>query len=251
MIDPAEKIVKVHVIETSLQTVQDKSLVIPESKGKYDIEKIVELMHPQVPFVDKSILAVLIRTFNEKVIELASNGYHIDTGLVHLKPVITGTVPSGRTTLKDNKFKVVAIPCKSLRDAAAKTKLRVSRKNYRNRYITDATNPFDTHAPVTENGYVELTGCNLKIMGDFPDCGVWLENTVTKKRFQIDRFSKSYNKPKSLMFKLPDDLCAGSYNITVVTCFCGTKRLLSTPTTLPNSVRLEVLSSAVSNLAHR
>lgn len=82
---PSVKIVKVHVIETSLQTVEGKSLVIPESKDKYDIEKIVELMKHQVPFVDKSILAILIRTFNKKVIELASEGFHIDTELVYLK----------------------------------------------------------------------------------------------------------------------------------------------------------------------
>jgi len=250
MLYPSEKIVKVHVIETTLKTVQDKSLVIPESKGKYDIEKIVELMKPQVPFVDKSILAILIRTFNKKVIELASEGYHINTELVYLKPVITGTVPAGRTTLKGNKLKVVATPCKALRDAAAKTKLRVSRKSYHNRYISDVGNPFDSKEPVTEKGYVELTGCNLKIMGDFPNCGVWLENNETKKRFQVNHISKSYNKPKSLMFKLPDELPAGIYFITVVTCYCGTKRLLSTPTTLPNSIRLQVLPSPMSNIAH-
>jgi hypothetical protein len=49
-------------------------LVIPQSKGKYDIMKIVELMKPRIPFVDVAIIVVLIRTFNEMVIELASGG---------------------------------------------------------------------------------------------------------------------------------------------------------------------------------
>ena len=133
MLKSSEKIVKVHLVQTSLQTVRNKSLVIPQPKGKYDIRKIVELIKPRVPFVDAAIIVILIRIFNEMVIELASEGYHIDTGLVHIRPVITGTVPVGRTILKANKLKIVTIPGKVLRNCVAKTKLRVSRKEYRNR----------------------------------------------------------------------------------------------------------------------
>ncbi|MDD4428379.1 MAG: hypothetical protein PHG64_08320 [Paludibacter sp.] len=119
-----EKIVNVHIIDTTIKIVQDKSLVMPESKGKYDIEKIVELLKPKVPFVDPAILAILIRTFNEKVIELASEG-------------------------------------------------------------------------------------------------------------------------------LPDELPAGNYEITVVTCYCGTKRLLTKPTNASGQCHLYVLPSPKSNIAQQ
>jgi len=154
MYSPTEKIVNVHIIDTTLETVQDKSLVMPESKGKYDLEKIVELLKPKVPFVDPAILVILIRTFNEKVIDLASQGYHIDTGLVHIRPYVTGTVPSDRTTLKGNKLKIVTIPCKALRNSVSKTKLRVSRKYYRNRYITEARSANDYNELVMERDYL-------------------------------------------------------------------------------------------------
>jgi len=249
MYSPTEKIVNVHIIDTTLKTVQDKSLVMPESKGKYDLEKIVELLKPKVPFVDPAILVILIRTFNEKVIDLASQGYHIDTGLVHIRPYVTGTVPSDRTTLKGNKLKIVTIPCKALRNSVSKTKLRVSRKYYRNRYITEARSANDYNELVMERDYVKLKGRNLKIMGDFPECGVWLANTQTRQKYQVSRIPKSFNNPKSLIFQLPDELPAGNYEITVVTCYCGTKRLLTKPTTLPGSVRLDVLRSSKSNLA--
>ncbi len=255
----SEKIVKVNLIKTSLQTVQNKSLVIPESKGKYDIEKIVELMKPQVPFVDKSILAILIRTFNQKVIELASEGYHIDTELVHIRPVITGTVAYGKTTLKGNKLKVVSIPGKALRNSVSKTKLRVSRKFYENRCIWDAINPVNQKEPFTEKGMVKVFGRNLKVMGNFPECGVWLEGKDTGLKFQISGNRIFHNKPKTLMFHLPDELPAGTYYISVVTCYCGTKRLLTKPITLPNKERLEIYpldttftcdSSILSNVGH-
>lgn len=79
----SEKIVKVHLVrtllhtllQTLLQTVKNKSLVIPQSKGKYELMKIVELMKPRIPFVDVAIIVILIPTFNEMVIELASGGY--------------------------------------------------------------------------------------------------------------------------------------------------------------------------------
>lgn len=251
MLKSSEKIVKVQLVQTSLQTVQNKSLVIPQSKGKYDIKKIVELMKPRVPFVDVAIIIILIRTFNEMVIELASEGYHIDTGLVHIRPVITGTVPADRTKLKANKLKIVTLPGKALRNCVAKTKLRVSRKEYLNRYLTDVRSAADHKDVVMEKEYVELKGCNLKIMGDFPQCGVWLTNTATRMKYQVSHVGKTFNKPKSLIFKLPDEVSAGNYEVTVVTCYCGTKRLLSTPTTLPGSVRLEVLPSAKSNTAQQ
>lgn len=251
MYSQTKKIVNVHIIDTPLKTVQDKSLVMPESKGKYDLEMIVELLKPQVPFMDSSILAILIRAFNEKVIDLASQGYHIDTGLVHIRPVVTGTVPSDRTTLKGNKLKVVTIPCKALRNCVSKTKLRVSRKNYRNRYITGVHSANDYNELVMERDYVELTGRNLKIMGDFPECGVWFANTQTRQKYLVSRISKGFNNPKSLLFQLPDELPAGNYEITVVTCYCGTKRLLTKPTTLPGSVRLDVLPSPKSNIAQQ
>ena len=247
----SEKIVKVQLVQTSLQTVKNKSLVIPQSKGKYDIMKIVELMKPRVPFVDVAIIVILIRTFNEMVIELASEGYHIDTELVHIRPVITGTVPAERTTLKANKLKIVTLPGKALRNCVAKTKLRVSRKDYSNRYLTDIRNAIDHKEPVVEKEYVELKGCNLKIMGDFSECGVWLTDTETRTKYQVSHIGKTFNMPKSLVFKLPDELPAGNYQVTVVTCYCGTRRLLSKPTTLPGSVRLEVLPSSKSNIAQQ
>lgn len=249
MLKSSEKIVKVHLVQTPLPTVKNKSLVIPQSKGKYDIMKIVELMKPRVPFMDVAIIIILIRTFNEMVIELASEGYHIDTELVHIRPVITGTVPAERTTLKANKLKIVTLPGKALRNCVAKTKLRVSRQEYRNRYLTDIRNAINHKEPVVEKEYVELKGCNLKIMGDFPECGVWLTDTENRKKYQVSHIGKTFNKPKSLVFKLPDELPAGNYQVTVVTCYCGTRRLLSKPTTLPGCVRLEVLPSSKSNIA--
>ncbi len=251
MYSPTEKIVNVQIIDTTLKTVQNKSLVMPESKGKYDLEKIIELLKPKVPFVDPAIFAILIQTYHEKVIDLASQGYHIDTGLVHIHPVVTGTVPSDRTTLKGNKLKIVTIPGKALRNCVSKTKLRVSRKYYRNRYITEAYSANGYNELVMERDYIELTGRNLKIMGDFPECGVWFANTQTRQKYQVSRIPKSFNNPKSLLFQLPDELPAGNYEITVVTCYCGTKRLLTKPTTLPGSVRLDVLPSPKSNIAQQ
>lgn len=235
-----EKIVKVFLIDTPLKTVQNNYLVIPETKERYDLEKVINRMKSKVPFMDKAFMAIVIRTFNEQVIELTSEGYHVNTELVHFRPVITGTVPSSRTTLKDCQLKIVANPCKALRTAAAKTKLRVSRRNYQNRCIHYAINPVDHKEPFIEKGIVLLHGRNLKVMGNFPECGVWLECKETRVKYQVTNNRIYQNKPKTLMFQLPDELTAGSYYVSVVTCYCGTKRLLSKPTTLPNRELIEV-----------
>jgi len=96
-----------------------------------------------------------------------------------------------------------------------------------------------------------LKGCNLKIMGDFPECGVWLTDAATGTKYHVSHIGKTFNMPKSLVFKLPDELPAGNYQVTVVTCYCGTKRLLSTPTTLPGSVRLSVFPSTESSIVQQ
>ncbi len=243
MYSTSEKTVKVNIISTSLNTLKGKSLVMPESKGKYDLEKVIDGLKHQVPFVDKGLYAILIRAFNEKVIDLASQGYQVDTELVRIRPVVTGTVPRERTTLKNNKLKIVTTPCKELRTCISKTKLRVARHSYPNRYITEASNAFEPKMPIFEQGYVQLRGSNLKIMGDFAQCGIWLENNVTKQRFKTHPMG-TYNKPKSLIFKLPDELSAGSYTISIVTCYCGTKRLLAKPRLQPVCISLTVCSSS-------
>jgi len=124
----SEKIVKVQLVQTSLQTVKNKSLVIPQSKGKYDIMKIVELMKPRIPFVDVAIIIILIRTFNEMVIELASGGYEL---------------------------KIVTLPGKALRNCVAKTILLVLRNDYCSRYLTAIRNAINHKEPVLEKEYVK------------------------------------------------------------------------------------------------
>jgi HJR/Mrr/RecB family endonuclease len=124
----SEKIIKVHLVQILLQTIKNKSLVIPQSKCIYDIMKIVELMKPRIPFVDVAIIIILIRAFNEMVIELASGGYQL---------------------------KIVTLHGKALRNCVAKTILLVLRNDSCNRYITAIRNAIDHKEPVVEKEYVE------------------------------------------------------------------------------------------------
>lgn len=237
----SQKTVKVQTVVTSLKTVKGNLLPKPEKKGKYSFDRVVGITASRVSLVDKSILEVLIRAFHEDVIELASAGFQIDAGLVQIRPAITGVVDtSGRTSLKNNKLKVVVVPGKQLRLSVSKTKLRMSRNQDSKRTIYSAENAFDKNEPIVAQGHVLLSGRNFKIVGDFPECGVWLENVATAEKTIVQPVSMGYNMPKSLVFKLPDNLLAGEYFVQVVTCYSGTKRLLKKPVIISGSLKMQV-----------
>jgi hypothetical protein len=90
-------------------------------------------------------------------------------------------------------------------------------------------NAKDTNMPIREKGAVRITGINVKIMGDFPECGLWFYNTQTKQSYQLNREQMYDNYPKTLLFMLPDEIPAGTYTLKLVSCYCGTSRLLVKP----------------------
>jgi hypothetical protein len=70
-----------------------------------------------------------------------------------------------------------------------KTKLREARNTEVKRYIIDACNYINNKIPVSVGGHVLVRGNNIKIMGDFPECGVWLHDRMSGEKLKVDHMA--------------------------------------------------------------
>lgn len=236
-----KKTVKAYMKSKPFASIKDKFVPVPIRKGKYGVNDIIDRIKSELPFVDKATMASVINVFNKKAVEMVSDGYNIDTGLVYLRPMITGTADEYTLDATVNRLTISAIPGKDLRHAAAQTKIKLSNQQDRPKGIWYVLNVVDKSETYREKSALRVGGINVKVMGDFPECGLWLYNTTTKQTFQITKEMIYYNFPKTIMFVLPPEIPAGTYTLKLVTCYCGTSRLLIEPKEFPYGQKVEIL----------
>lgn len=236
-----KKTVKAYMKSKPFESIKDKFVPIPIRKGKYGVNDIIDRIQSEIPFVDKATMASVINVFNKKAVEMVSDGYNIDTGLVYLRPMITGSADEYKLDENLNKLTISAIPGKALRRAAAETKIKLTNQQDRPKGIWYVLNVVDKSETYREKCALRVGGINVKIMGDFPECGLWFYNTATKQSYQIRKEMIYYNFPKTIMFVLPPEITAGRYKLNLVTCYCGTSRLLIAPKEFNFNQTIEIL----------
>ncbi|MFA6572479.1 MAG: DUF4469 domain-containing protein [Bacteroidota bacterium] len=226
-----KKIIKAYLTEKPIKTMKDYFVPVAVRKGKAGMDDIITRMKYELPFIDPATMANVIRVFNQTAGEMAAEGYNVDTGLVYLRAAVTGTNKQYKLDAKINKVVISAIPGKMLRKVASQTKVQLATKRGKAKNITYIDVPNQRGMPLREKGMVRIVGTQLKIMGEFPSCGIHLLNTETKETFNIQKYSIVYNYPKTIIFQLPDELKAGTYTLQITTAYCGTSRLLVKPVT--------------------
>jgi hypothetical protein len=236
-----KKTVNAYLTSKPFKSMKNHLIPVPIRKGKAGMAEIIARMKSELPFLDKVTIESVIRVFNQKAIEMVTDGYNVDTGLVYLRPMITGTTNQFELDAEENKLIISAMPGKALRREAAETKIKLTRRNIKVKGIWFVNNATEKNKPMSETGLVRVTGINVKIMGDFPVCGLWFYNTKTKQSYHLDQQKMFDNYPKSLLFVLPHELPAGTYTLKLVTCYCGTSRLLVNPVEYPYTNTVEIL----------
>lgn len=224
-----KKTVNAYLANKPFKSMKNQLVPIPIRKGKVGLDEIIARMQRELPFLDQVTIESVIRVFNQKAVEMVTDGYNVDTGLVYLRPMITGTTNQFELNADENKLVISAMPGKALRLEATKTNIQLSRRNMKVKGIWFVRNAKDTNMPIREKGAVRITGINVKIMGDVAECGLWLYNTETKQSYHLNREQMYDNYPKTLLFILPDEIPAGTYTLKLKSCYCGTSRLLVKP----------------------
>lgn len=136
---------------------------------------------------------------------------------------MTFTMPGKYSPLEEPEQHTIEIhlhPCRELREAAARLKVRrvVSSGN---EPVISAVQDVNSRGidTVTSGGVFIIKGQKIKVAGAHPDAGLYLKNLSTGA---ITKFTGNFaeNTPSKLMLQAPT-LPAGAYRLTIKTQFSG------------------------------
>lgn len=216
---------------------EDKILML-ESAGNVDINKVIDEMIAQDTGLRRDTLVHAVNLYNRTVANLVLNGYNVNTGLFRAVPQFQGVIERGQWNPEKNSVYVTFIQDKQIREAIAQTEVKILGTKADVMYILEVedkkTGLKDGSATPGRNFFVR--GAYLKVVGSDPACGVTLTNsTGTITRLDDDLIA--VNKPSELLLLLPSNLENGSYTLTITTQYANgatlkTPRSVSTVITI-------------------
>jgi hypothetical protein len=176
----------------------------------------------------------IITRFNRKSAELVVSGHNVNTGLVYMRPVITGVFYDKTWDAEKNPVYVAINQGADLRAAIANTTveiLSIQPDPIEIVSLTDTTTG-KTDGTLTKGRNAEMKGSYLKVVGENPDCGISFRNTATKDITKLATSDIVLNEPSRLLILVPTGLVAGEYELSVTTQFTGGGAVLKQPRTI-------------------
>ena len=142
-----------------------------------------------------------------------------------------------------HRFELCVEPVDAFRDQLQTVKGNILRLPDTNIFLHSA---FDTHTQslnkyITPRHVVEITGQTIKIVGEDPSVGVFLQNIDTEEEVEIPRHNILINHPKRLLVVSPETLAEGSYHIVVRTQYTVGNKLTKGVKACQSSFVLESL----------
>ena len=226
-----ERVLKGWLVDNSVtaDNLTDKILRL-ESAGNATLADVLDEMKREDTGLRQETLEHVVNLYNRVVADLVLSGYEVNTGLCYLTPRFRGIVEGGTWNPEKNSIYVSITQGKVLREAIAKTSVKILGERQGTMYIAGgedaATRATDTTATPGRN-YI-LTGRQLKLAGDDPAVGITLTSEEGAQT-RLDADMVAVNEPSRLVFLLPSDLADGAYTLTVTTQYSAGGKLLKEP----------------------
>jgi hypothetical protein len=206
-------------------------MAIPVTVGSASVNEIVDELVQEGLELKRETLIDVISRFNRKTAEMAVSGYNVNTGLVHIRPVIKGAFYGKTWNPEVNSLIASITPGAELRRAIAETEvvlLGIQPDMLEIMSLTDLATG-NTDGTLTKGRNAEIKGTYLKVVGENPACGISFTNSETKEVVKLEAGDIVLNEPSRLLILVPATLAAGEYDLTVTTQFTGGNTLLKNP----------------------
>lgn len=211
----------------------DYTAVVSTSSSVGVKEIVDELVNEGMEIKRETVIDIVTR-FNRKSAEMVVSGHNVNTGLVYMRPIITGVFYDKTWSAEKNPVYVTINQGVDLRAAIASTTveiLSIQPDPIEILSLTDKTTG-KTDGTLTKGRNAELKGSYLKIVGENPDCGINFRNTATQDITKLATGDIVLNEPSRLLILVPDSLVAGEYELSVTTQFTGGGTALKQPRTV-------------------
>ena len=183
-------------------------------------EAIIEMIVGSRTELRGSTILAASNMFDNKTMERLLQGETVSYGFFRLFLSVNGKFRRGsKWNSESNYFALCVEPTDEFRDLLQTTKGRIMNLPDTNMFLYSA---FDTETDtvnknITPGRVVEIIGKTIKIAGDDPSVGIFLQNIETEEELKIAQNSIIINHPKRLMIVSPNVLAPGSYRIIIRT----------------------------------
>ena len=195
------------------------------------VKEIVDELVKEGMEIKRETVIDIVTRFNRKSAEMVVSGHNVNTGLVYMRPIITGVFYDKTWSAEKNPVYVTINQGVDLRAAIAETTVEILGEQSEPIEILSLTDTTTgkTDGTLTKGRNAELKGSYLKIVGENPDCGISFKNTATQEITQLEIGDLVLNEPSRLLILVPDSLTAGEYELTITTQYSKGKYTLKDP----------------------
>jgi hypothetical protein len=204
---------------------------VVSSMGKIDKSGLIDAIMDEGVELKRETVEDVINRYNRMAASYAARGWNVDTGLVYLRTVITGTFFGKKFDSAKNGLYVSSTQGVEIRRELADTEVEIlgEMPDVINIYQVTNLQTKAADGTLTRGRNAEVEGSYIRIAGSDSSVGVYLENVDNG---QVHKLNEEYiivNNPSRLMLLVPSDLEAGAYRLKVVTQCASGKHLLKTP----------------------
>ncbi len=224
--------IKYHLLENFLTERADDYTAQVISAGSFSKEAIVDRMLQRGTLITKTDALAVLNSYEETIVEIIKEGNTVALPLYQTGFSISGVFEGAMDTFDPSRhsLKITINKGTLLRKAQADLKLEKTTNVASTLSILEVRDAVSGTANIslTPNGIMEIYGSNIKVVGDKPECGVYL---VAADGSDTKVSTIARNKPSTLMCLIPA-LSVGTYQVKVVTQYgTGGQRILNEPRT--------------------
>jgi hypothetical protein len=200
--------------------------------GKINKSGLIDAIMEEGIELKRETVEDVVTRYNRVAASFAARGWNVDTGLVYLRAIITGVFLGKKYDPAKNSIYVSATQGMEIRKELADTEVEILGEMPDVMYIYQVTNLQTKTADgtLTRGRNAEVEGSYIRITGDDPSVGVYLESAdAAGTSYKLDAGLIVTNNPSKLLLLIPGEWSPGVYRLKLVTQFTGSGKQLIAP----------------------
>jgi hypothetical protein len=226
-----KNILKVWLRKLNLTPDPKDSTAVVSSQGSINKAGIIDDIKKDGFELSRETFELAVTLYNSRAANFAAKGYNVDTGLVYLRSIVTGPFYNNKFDKAVNSIYISATQGLEIRKALADTEVEILGEMPDMIHIFQVTNMQTKAADgtITRGRNAQIEGTYLKVVGNDPTVGIYLENIETGVERKLEDDYIVVNNPSKLLILIPTDLAEGVYRLKDITQFTVSNKLLNAP----------------------
>ena len=226
-----KNILKAWLRKNELTPDPNDMMAVVSSAGKINKSGLIDAIMEEGIELKRETVEDVVTRFNSVAASFAARGWNVDTGLVYLRVIITGLFFGKKYDPEKNGLYVSATQGVEIRKELENTEVEILGEKADLMDIFQVVNMQTKVADgtLTRNRNAQVEGSFIKLAGDDPAVGVYLENADDGTAYRFEDEYIVINNPGKLLLLIPSDMAVGVYRLRVATQYASSGHLLKTP----------------------